>query len=194
MAQSNTGRLIALGTPPPLAEEITSQISASSGGGVTIDELNDRIIDPQIIGVDGIYVPAWAVSGATKTPSRLGVQGSSDSLTTAVDKVAAYGAAGVLRVANPTTDTHAVNLITLNNRLASTAPAALAATAAVGTGTTFARADHVHAIPGASNGFQRGTVLRAAAQVDSTATDVAGLVTDFNALLAKLRTAGVIAT
>lgn len=194
MAQSNTGRLIALGTPPPLAEEITSQISASSGGGVTIDELNDRIIDPQIIGVDGIYVPAWAVSGATKTPSRLGVQGSSDSLTTAVDKVAAYGAAGVLRVANPTTDTHAVNLITLNNRLASTAPAALAATAAVGTGTTFARADHVHAIPAASNGTLRGTVLRAAAQVDSTATDVAGLVTDFNALLAKLRTAGVIAT
>jgi hypothetical protein len=31
------------------------------------------------------------------------------------------------------------------------------------------------------------------AQADSTATDVAGLVADFNALLAKLRTAGVIA-
>lgn len=75
----------------------------------------------------------------------------------------------------------------------STAPAALAAAAAVGTGTTFARADHVHAIPGASNGTLRGTVLRAAAQADSTATDVAGLVADFNALLAKLRTAGVIA-
>lgn len=34
---------------------------------------------------------------------------------------------------------------------------------------------------------------RAAAQANSTATDVAGLVADFNALLAKLRTAGVIA-
>lgn len=39
----------------------------------------------------------------------------------------------------------------------------------------------------------RGGVLQASAQADSTATDVAGLVTDFNALLAKLRTAGVIA-
>lgn len=38
-----------------------------------------------------------------------------------------------------------------------------------------------------------GTVKRAAAQANSTATDVAGLVTDFNALLAKLRTAGILA-
>ena len=34
----------------------------------------------------------------------------------------------------------------------------------------------------------------AAAQADSTAEDVAGLVADFNSLLAKLRTAGIIAT
>lgn len=34
---------------------------------------------------------------------------------------------------------------------------------------------------------------KAAAQADSTATDVAGLVTDFNALLAKLKTAGLMA-
>lgn len=33
----------------------------------------------------------------------------------------------------------------------------------------------------------------AAAQADSTATDAAGLVTDFNALLAKLRAAGLMA-
>jgi len=39
----------------------------------------------------------------------------------------------------------------------------------------------------------RGGVLQAPAQADSTATDVAGLVTDLNAILAKLRTAGVIA-
>lgn len=35
---------------------------------------------------------------------------------------------------------------------------------------------------------------KAAAQADSTATDVAGIVADFNSLLAKLRTAGIIAT
>ena len=40
----------------------------------------------------------------------------------------------------------------------------------------------------------RGGVLQATAQANSTAVDVAGLVVDFNALLAKLRTAGVIAT
>lgn len=39
-----------------------------------------------------------------------------------------------------------------------------------------------------------GTVKQAAAQANSTATDVAGLVADFNALLAKLRTAGILAT
>jgi hypothetical protein len=40
-----------------------------------------------------------------------------------------------------------------------------------------------------------GSVVSAnkvAAQADSTATDVAGLKTDFNALLAKLRTAGIL--
>lgn len=93
-----------------------------------------------------------------------------------------------------TTATTALAGDTVIPAASTTAPAALAAAAAVGTGATFARADHVHAIPGASNGTLRGTVLRAAAQADSTATDVAGLVTDFNALLAKLRTAGVIAT
>lgn len=77
--------------------------------------------------------------------------------------------------------------------LATTAPAALAAAAAVGNGTTAARANHVHAIPGVSVGAVRGTVLIQAAQANSTATDAAGVVTDFNALLVKLRAAGVIA-
>ncbi len=38
-----------------------------------------------------------------------------------------------------------------------------------------------------------GGVKKAAVQADSDATDVAGLVTDFNALLAKLRVAGILA-
>ncbi|HGH4724574.1 TPA: head fiber protein [Enterobacter hormaechei] len=41
---------------------------------------------------------------------------------------------------------------------------------------------------------QRGGVLKQSAQADSTATDVAGLLADFNALLAKLRSAGIINT
>jgi len=37
------------------------------------------------------------------------------------------------------------------------------------------------------------TAKTAATQADSTATEVAGLVTDFNALLAKLKAAGIMA-
>lgn len=68
---------------------------------------------------------------------------------------------------------------------AGTSSLALGATA-----TTAAAGNHNHP---ASDGTVRGTVLRAAAQADSAAADVAALVTDFNVLLAKLRTAGVIA-
>ena len=39
-----------------------------------------------------------------------------------------------------------------------------------------------------------GGVKQAAAQDNSTATDASGIVTDFNALLEKLRTAGILAT
>lgn len=42
-------------------------------------------------------------------------------------------------------------------------------------------------------GLPGGSDQQAAAQPDSTATDVAGLVTDFNSLLAKLRAAGLMA-
>ncbi|WP_308354332.1 head fiber protein [Serratia marcescens] len=38
-----------------------------------------------------------------------------------------------------------------------------------------------------------GGVKQTATQANSTATDVAGLVTDFNALLAKLKAAGIMA-
>lgn len=38
-----------------------------------------------------------------------------------------------------------------------------------------------------------GVVKQAEAQADSVATDVPGLLADFNALLAKLRTAGIVA-
>ena len=52
--------------------------------------------------------------------------------------------------------------------------------------------DGVVAMPIATSSTLGG-VKQAVAQADSTATDVAGLKTDFNALLAKLRTAGILA-
>lgn len=39
-----------------------------------------------------------------------------------------------------------------------------------------------------------GGVKMSSSQADSVATDAAGVVTDFNALLAKLRTAGILET
>ena len=44
------------------------------------------------------------------------------------------------------------------------------------------------------DGSQAFTVKKAAAQADTVAADLAALKVDFNALLAKLRTAGVIST
>lgn len=49
-------------------------------------------------------------------------------------------------------------------------------------------------VPGTASTTTAGTVKQAAAQADSVATDVAGVVTDFNALLAKLRTAGILSS
>ena len=50
--------------------------------------------------------------------------------------------------------------------------------------------DGVVALPNATTTVVGG-VLQATNQADSVATDVDGLVTDFNALLAKLKTAGI---
>ncbi|WP_369053054.1 hypothetical protein [Burkholderia gladioli] len=72
-----------------------------------------------------------------------------------------------------------------------TAPAALATAAAVGTSAAYARADHVHAIPGVSAGTTRGTVLIQPAIANLTAAPTQA---DFNNLLAALRLAGVIAS
>ncbi|MCC8456053.1 head fiber protein [Streptomyces rochei] len=51
--------------------------------------------------------------------------------------------------------------------------------------TTFA--------PVAATASVVGGVKQAATQANSTATDAAGVVTDFNALLAKLKAAGIMA-
>ncbi|MDM5188608.1 head fiber protein [Bacillus sp. DX4.1] len=61
--------------------------------------------------------------------------------------------------------------------------------------STFSPSTHTHTIANVTN-LQTSldaklTAIKAAPQANSTATDIAGLVTDFNALLAKLKTAGV---
>lgn len=71
-----------------------------------------------------------------------------------------------------------------------TAAAAWATIQSGAIGTTATTAMAGNKVPTTT---QRGGVLQAAAQANSAATDVAGLLADFNSLLAKLRTAGVIA-
>ncbi|QYG88344.1 head fiber protein [Bacillus atrophaeus] len=61
--------------------------------------------------------------------------------------------------------------------------------------STFAPASHTHTIANVTN-LQttldgKLTASKAAAQANSTATDIAGLVTDFNTLLGKLKSAGL---
>lgn len=88
-----------------------------------------------------------------------------------------------------------------------TATDAAAARTAIGAGTsnlalgttasTAAAGNHTHTIANIT-GLQTAldgklTATKVATQANSTATDVAGLVTDFNALLAKLKAAGIMA-
>lgn len=66
---------------------------------------------------------------------------------------------------------------------------------AIGTTSTTALAGNTtippaYTLPAATTSVIGG-VKKLAAQADSTATDVAGLLADFNALLAKARTAGL---
>ncbi|MGX1958438.1 head fiber protein [Serratia proteamaculans] len=65
-----------------------------------------------------------------------------------------------------------------------TATDAAAARTAIGAGAPYT-------LPAATTSVNGG-VKKMPAQADSTATDAAGAVTDFNALLAKLRTAGLL--
>ena len=81
-----------------------------------------------------------------------------------------------------------------------TAATAAAARAAIGAGTsdltigtTATTAKAGNYTPPNATTTVKGLVNQAAARADSTATDVDGLVTDFNDLLAKLRTAGILA-
>lgn len=83
----------------------------------------------------------------------------------------------------PTIGATAATAVAGNDARLTAGAAGTATVRALGTtGTTAAAGNDAR--------FPTGTAV---AQADSTATDVAGLVTDFNALLAKLRTRGVIA-
>ena len=175
MAMTDAEKMISQGMSPELAKVVQGAISTASGS-VTSAEITDATtIGRNLLTASDqnavqtiVGPPAWAdVTGKPSTfPPVIG-----------------------------TTSTTALAGNTAIPAAASTAPAALAAAAAVGVGTTWARADHVHAIPGASAGSVRGTVLIQAAEADlAGGADLPTAVTKINAILAKLRTAGVLSS
>lgn len=68
-----------------------------------------------------------------------------------------------------------------------------AGTSSLALGTTASTAKAGNYTPPTATASTAGIVKQAAAQADSTATDIEGLVADFNSLLAKLKTAGIMA-
>jgi hypothetical protein len=95
---------------------------------------------------------------------------------------------------NDITDATAVGkqvLTAASTAAARTAIGAGTSNLAIGTTSTSAKAGDY--APPLATTAAAGTVKMAATQANSTATDVAGLVTDLNALLAKLKAAGIMA-
>lgn len=87
----------------------------------------------------------------------------------------------VLTAADAATARTAIGAGTSNLALGTTASTALAGNTAI---------PPAYTLPPATTSVSGG-VKKMATQADSTATDVAGLVADFNAFLAKARTAGM---
>lgn len=142
-------------------------------------------------------------------------------LAVTADKVASSGitdatATGkaLIVATDATTARTAIGAGTSSLAVGSTVGSALSTTASAGTSAQASRADHVHPYPtpaniGASPTSHTHTIAnvtnlqtsldakitatKGVAVADSTATDVAGLVANFNSLLASLRTAGIIA-
>lgn len=112
--------------------------------------------------------------------------GSGDSISIADVIAAASGGGGAVAWADvtgkPATFPPTIGTTATTAKAGNYAPAWTEVTAKP---TTFA--------PVAATASVVGGVKMAETQADSTATDVAGLLADFNALLAKLKTAGIMA-
>ncbi|WP_255800864.1 head fiber protein [Mycobacteroides abscessus] len=133
----------------------------------------------------------WADGAAGGTPltaARLShIEDGIDAATTAAEAADSVTAASI-------TDATAVGrnvLKAADQAAARTAIGAGTSNLVVGTAATDAKPGNYN--PPAATPAANGTVKQSAAQANSTATDVAGLVADLNGLLAKLRTAGILA-
>lgn len=164
------------------------------------DAPGDRALLPWSVAVLPGFLKIWGLGKVTVATdlafanviTELPTPGSGSSTVTS-DNITDASTVGknVLKAADATAARTAIGAGTAT--VGSVAGAALAAAGAAGTATTAARSDHVHPLPPNATTGVKGLVNQAAAQVNSTATDAAGAVVDLNALLTKLRTAGILA-
>lgn len=143
-------------------------------GAVTTPKIADGAVTDDKLAKPKVDVPSGiqpkTVIGTTLSTNVIGMVGySQDPMA---DQLAMYNFGGQIKTADPVDDNDAANKKYVD-------------------GKTYPQSQ----ITGLTTDLAaKLTASKAAAQADSTATDVAGLVTDFNALLAKLRTAGILAT
>ncbi|MEK5378085.1 head fiber protein [Paenibacillus sp. FSL P2-0173] len=140
-------------------------LSGGGGGSVTVDSITDAS-----------DIGKTVLKAADASAARTAIGAGTSNLKVgsgAGDAKAGNYAPAVADISGATA---------LGKQLMAVADAA-AARSAIGAGTPVS----------AATTTANGTVKQAAAQANSAATDVAGLVADFNSLLGKLRTAGIIA-
>lgn len=173
------GNLVIVGPENPLP---MSGGSGGGGGAVTVDNITDAT-------TVGKSVLKAADAAAVRTAIGAGTSSLAIGTTASTAKAGNWTPA-VADITGATTVGKAV-LGATDAAAARTAIGAGTSNLTIGTTSTTAKAGD-YAPPSATTAAN-GTVKMAAAQANSTATDVAGLVADFNALLGKLRTAGIIA-
>ncbi|WP_197046174.1 head fiber protein [Mycobacterium tuberculosis] len=161
-------------------------------GAVTTPKIADGAVTDAKLAKPKVDVPSGIqpkmVLGTTLSTNVIGMVGySQDPMA---DQLVMYNFGGQAKTADPVDDNDAASKKYVDNKTFS---------ASAITSGTFAAA-RIPSLPQSqitnltTDLAAKLTASKAAAQADSTATDVAGLVTDFNALLAKLRTAGILAT
>lgn len=165
---------------------------AIQDGAVTTPKIADGAVTDAKLAKPKVDVPAGIqpkmVLGTTLSTNVIGMVGySQDPMA---DQLAMYNFGGQIKTADPADDNDAASKKYVDNKTYD---------ASVITSGTLAAA-RIPNLPQSqitnltTDLAAKLSATKAAVQADSTATDVAGLVADFNALLAKLRTAGIIAT
>lgn len=151
-------------------------------GAVTDDKLAKPKVD-----VPASLVPKMVI-GTTLETNVLGIVPYEQSPT--ADHLAMYQFSGALAVGTPQADSDAATKKYVDDKTFDAA-AITSGTLATARIPNLAQSKITNLTTDLA---AKLTAQKAAAQADSTATDVAGLVADFNALLANLRNAGILAS